>query len=110
MEIEVDVVSLDSLVSEYPQIHGMKIDVEGFEMPVLLGMEPLLDRDHPWICLEFNTTILGIPKLEQWDCYRFLQNQGYSSYTMQRAQKAFHADTPVEGYINVLFLHQSIGN
>lgn len=46
--------SLDTLLSHWPKVDFLKIDVEGAEENVLLGLDGILERDRPQILLEFN--------------------------------------------------------
>jgi len=46
--------TLSNLLSDWPKVDFLKIDVEGSEERVLEGLEPIIERDHPNILLEFN--------------------------------------------------------
>ena len=50
---------LDGLLPEELAVHLAKIDVEGYELFVLRGMENILRRHRPAVILEFNSTALG---------------------------------------------------
>lgn len=52
--IEVEAITLDSLLNSLPHIHFAKIDVEGAELLVLRGMQQLIARDRPLILMEFS--------------------------------------------------------
>ena len=45
---------LDTLLTDWPRVDFMKIDVEGFEEAFLEGAWPLVQRDRPMMVLEFN--------------------------------------------------------
>lgn len=56
VESDVEVIALDSLPFE-SRVKALKVDVEGYEVPVLKGALTLLENDHPdvWIeCLDFD--------------------------------------------------------
>jgi len=49
----VDIVTLDSYFSSRQAIHGIKIDVEGSELEVLIGARKLLRQFRPWVLCEY---------------------------------------------------------
>lgn len=53
-EIKVKTVKIDDLLGLLPTIDLIKMDVEGFEYFVILGMSELLKRDKPVIISEFH--------------------------------------------------------
>lgn len=55
----VEVVALDQLAGQIGKIDFIKIDVEGAEMLALFGMRQLLQRDHPYLIIEFTDDLLG---------------------------------------------------
>ena len=63
----------------------VKIDVEGYEIAVLRGAETLIERSHPWLCIEFNTEAAGVSVLGQWDVHRQLRQYGYVAHSMHNA-------------------------
>lgn len=74
--ILVSVVTLDSIFKEQ-KVHGLKIDVEGFELEVLKGAENILKAYHPWLCVEFNTSIAQVNTLGSWSVHQYLSSLGY---------------------------------
>lgn len=54
--VEIPCCTLDSFFANYPKVRCdfIKIDVEGHELPVLLGAEKLIMRDHPILMIEMN--------------------------------------------------------
>lgn len=73
---QVSVVTLTSLLekSEFKEIHFLKIDVEGAEKEVLLGLD--LSRFRPWIIVvEANLPCSQIANHADWE--RLITSQGY---------------------------------
>lgn len=79
--ITVSVVTLDSIFNPHSLetniVHGIKIDVEGFEMKCLQGCEGTLKRYNPWLCVEFNTLLAKVNKLSDWEVHHYLSELGY---------------------------------
>lgn len=75
----VQTASIDSLISraqiEFPDI--VKIDVEGAEMDVLLGMEGLLQEKSPIVVLELDDEKLEVCEKKVAACRDFLEHLGY---------------------------------
>ena len=69
--IEAQCVTLDSL--NFPEIQGIKIDVEGFEIEVMKGAEKTINKYRPVIFYE-------ALDLEWTECYDFLDRKGYKQY------------------------------
>jgi FkbM family methyltransferase len=67
-QLNVLCVAIDMLVIPGP-VRLVKIDAEGHELPVLMGMTALLARDHPVLIVERNST----------DVPAFLQPYGYAA-------------------------------
>ncbi len=74
--IRVSVVTIDSVL-ETNIVHGIKIDVEGFELECLQGAESTLKKYSPWLCVEFNTLLAKVNKLSDWDVHQYLKGLGY---------------------------------
>ena len=55
-ECLVKVNSLDVVLDHYEPIHLMKIDVEGYNIPVLKGATGIISKHHPEIYIECQTT------------------------------------------------------
>jgi FkbM family methyltransferase len=97
--LEVPVVTLDeALGSESPNV--MKIDVEGFEWPVLNGARKLLENPalHS-ILLEFNNDLYGYGQSALLD---LLRSHGFSAYTYDPFQRKLTSREPTPG--NLLFI------
>jgi FkbM family methyltransferase len=69
--IEAQCITLDSL--NIPDVWGMKIDVEGFELGVMKGAEKTIDKYRPVIFYE-------ALNLDWTGCFDFLANKGYKQY------------------------------
>ncbi len=79
--IKVPLVTLDSQLNGR-QVHGRKIDVEGFELQVLQGAPRLLSECRPWLVVEFNTILAATKILGDWPVHRFLTDLGYVARTL----------------------------
>jgi FkbM family methyltransferase len=54
----------DSLSENDPRVDGAKIDVQGMELNVLLGMTGMLRRSHPRLVIEFHAGVDRAPVLD----------------------------------------------
>ena len=72
--------TLDETLADQPLVHGLKLDVEGYELPVLLGAQRVIAESSPWILVEFNSDITGIRRLDEWDVHRHLRSLGYEAH------------------------------
>ena len=89
-------------------VHFIKIDVEGFELPVLMGGERILKTQHPQICVEFNTILTRVSTLGKWEVHQYLTELGYKAYRFEdalnlSAQKALAAEWQTTGYCNLYY-------
>lgn len=105
--ILVSVVNLDSALKE-DCIHGIKIDVEGFEIEVLKGAEAILKRYQPWVCVEFNTLLAKVNRLGDWNVHQYLRALGYVCRHFQDALDAstksiLPDDWQTTGYCNLYY-------
>ena len=82
-------ITLDDALPPGTHVHGMKIDVEGHELEVLLGASETIQRCRPWMLVEFNSEITGIRRLGDWEVHRHLISLGYSAHT---ARAVYHDD------------------
>jgi FkbM family methyltransferase len=84
---------------------GIKMDVEGHELQALAGAAGLLERDPPWLIVEFNTTLLASNRLRDFPAYVFLEERGFKPFLYD----AYGNETPIDGsysrngYVNLLF-------
>jgi len=71
-------VPVESLDDQYiPKIGLIKIDVEGWEMPVLQGGKSTIQKDHPWIIIEQKQGAQARVGRHKQDITRLLESWGY---------------------------------
>ena len=71
-------VPVESLDDQYiPKIGLIKIDVEGWEMPVLQGGKRTIQKDHPWIIIEQKQGAQARVGRHKQDITRLLESWGY---------------------------------
>jgi len=89
-------------------VHGVKVDVEGYEFAVLKGAEKLLCRCRPWLCLEFNSAVLGDPRISRWAVHQLLERLNYVPHLLPSMLAAdpirISTDWTSDGYVNILYL------
>ncbi|MEO6990744.1 MAG: FkbM family methyltransferase [Candidatus Baltobacteraceae bacterium] len=100
---------LDEILGARP-IAGLKIDVEGSEAAVLLGATAILERDAPWVFIEFNRAYATSDRLADWEPHAILAARGYSPFRLPppRSDARFGAAIdPMQfrtrRYVNVLY-------
>lgn len=84
-EIEVDCVPLDAL--HLPDPEFVKIDCEGWELMVLLGLRHMIERAKPIFYVEFNTGALQTNHATPQDLIEFFQHRGYKHF-QRRPERA----------------------
>jgi FkbM family methyltransferase len=89
-------------------VHGIKIDVEGHELQVLLGATNVIEHSSPWLCIEFNTIASGVSQLGEWEVHRYLVKRGYSAWLMSDALRrdrvvALSESWKTSGYCNLFY-------
>lgn len=67
-------------IKELDSLDLIKIDVEGFEYPVLLGLAETLKRHKPRIIFEYDYNYWMKNGQKITDCYSFLEALGYTLY------------------------------
>lgn len=60
-----------------PTISYIKIDAEGWELPILKGARNIMERDHPFISVEAKNTVLRRLGQNKQDLHQYLESQGY---------------------------------
>lgn len=100
--IEVDAITLDSLIDKIGKVDVMKIDVEGAEMDVLLGGEKLIRRYKPKIVMEVLDWSLQRFNYSSKDVLSFLRDIGYKAYDLKR--NLIKSDRITSNYVNILFI------
>ncbi|MCW3079607.1 FkbM family methyltransferase [Segetibacter sp.] len=58
LQIDVDTITLDSILPALSTIHLIKMDIEGAEAMALEGMVDLIKRDHPFFIMELSDKYL----------------------------------------------------
>jgi FkbM family methyltransferase len=73
-------INLDSFVdaNQIPRVHFMKLDTEGAELPILLGAEKMIARDHPIILMEYYETNMAQCGVLKQEVDAFLARMGYT--------------------------------
>lgn len=105
--IAVEVTELDRALAG-GRVHGIKLDVEGFELRALKGAGDLLATNRPWLCLEFNTILGGVNRLDRWDVHRFLVERGYCARRFEDALRPSAMNVlpgawETSGYVNLFY-------
>lgn len=67
-----------------PSLSLVKIDVEGFEYPVLRGMKSLLQKHKPRIIFEYDANYWNKAGQDMQSCYQFLGDLGYTLYQIDK--------------------------
>jgi FkbM family methyltransferase len=86
---KVHVRPLDEDASLFGQIDLVKIDVEGYELNVLKGMEALIEKFHPQMVIEINEIALSRQNTTPEQIFKWLGDHGYTSEILHR-----HKDAP----------------
>lgn len=104
--IQVPVATLDKELNNVV-VHGIKIDVEGYEMNVLQGATALLQRCKPWLCVEFNTELTRVNSLRDWNVHNFLRGYGYRPQLFANINSSAYRYLPdswqTSGYVNLFY-------
>lgn len=103
---EVPCVNIDYMMPTLPAVRLVKIDVEGAEFLVTKGMQCLIDRDKPYIILEFTETLLRQMSCEALTFFNYLSKYDYSLYKIcGNGIEAIH--TPPSEQCNVLAVYKT---
>lgn len=86
-EINVELVTLDTIIPKNIKIGFIKIDVEGAEFSVLKGASELLKRDAPTVVFEFGLGASDFYDTSPDALYRFAQSLNMDIYTLDHFLK-----------------------
>lgn len=109
-------VCLDELLAErgWPTVSLVKIDVQGAEERVLLGVRKLIDKFHPAFFIEIDDTILRTMGSSAERIFHLMAGLGYGIYRIQNRQISSTVSIPEAvslchngGYTDFLFLHKN---
>jgi FkbM family methyltransferase len=102
-EVEAEIVALDDLLGELPEVSLLKVDVEGAEPYALAGASALLERDAPTVVAELAPELLGGFGFSSQDVIGFLTERGYSALSYERGLLRPLRDERPPG--NAVFVH-----
>jgi len=83
-DVAVQVRRLDDLARSWPRIGLMKIDIEGFEPPMLEGAREAIERDRPVIFAEFNRERMAINGFTMDETWRWFTERGFRFFILDR--------------------------
>lgn len=103
-KIDVSSITINSLLPLLPRVKVAKIDVEGAESLVLLGMSDIIARDKPYIIFELTQELLFQAGTNATEVCEYLRKYGYTLY---RIDAGLHLMVELpKGQCNVLAVHQ----
>lgn len=88
----VKILRMDDLLADEQRIDIIKLDTQGFEVPILRGMLATIERHHPLIALEFwpwGVSRAGYDVMEVW---HILLRLGYRFYRIETYPNALPLD------------------
>jgi hypothetical protein len=86
--ISISVKKGDDELATVPTVNFIKIDVEGYEYEVLLGMKQHITKDKPTLCIEFSGQFYKDQgKNHGKKILSFLMDQGYILYDIEQDMK-----------------------
>lgn len=113
-QITVDTRKIDSLNLPNNKIDFVKIDVEGYEYFVIMGMTKLLMRDHPIVMMEFHPPSMEEAGSDPDKLYHFMMDIGYKYPIIvhdQRIKIKSYEDLDNicrnKPAVNILFIHNN---
>ena len=83
-EIEIDAVSIDDHLASNPKVDIIKMDIQGFEMQAIQGMQTILDKNKD-IKLISEFWPYGLKKAGSsvTEYFNFLQSKGFTCYLLE---------------------------
>jgi FkbM family methyltransferase len=107
--VSVPVTTIDTFVRENGPLHPIafiKVDVQGYEFPVCLGMERALAKNPSTvIALEYTPSAMAELGFEPEEMLRWFQRRDYRIYSLQRNGRLAPGVSPVldrTGYLDLL--------
>jgi FkbM family methyltransferase len=95
--LEVEMITLDSILPELKKIKVLKMDIEGAEGLAMEGMVNLLERDRPLIIMELSDDYLKQLRYSAESVLNFLKDRSYKIFWIQEPICAFTTDLPLPG-------------
>jgi|GEM_PF-1073781 len=79
-------ISLDDFISKrnIDKVDVIKMDIEGGEFDAIRGAEKLINRDHPLLLVEFNSSIADYAGWKLQDLYDYIVSFGYKAYELKK--------------------------
>lgn len=115
---EIDVVRGDDLLLPDPRpVRMIKIDVEGFEHPALVGLRGVLERDLPYLITEFTPETMDDPQSEFAALTDLLAPLGYRAWGLTTRRRGLRhrthvvqlaQDTPPSGHPELLWCSEAL--
>ena len=102
----VRLITLDALLSarQIARVDGIKLDIEGAELPALLGAREMLARFRPWLVVEIGAETCAAAGYEPREIFDLLASLGYVAHLIGRKGKLHPASSEAMGeWQNVLF-------
>lgn len=107
VDAEVPCVKIDHMISTFPLVRLVKIDVEGVEFLVLKGMLELIERDRPYIILEFTHALLQQMNCDALTLFDYFAKYNYSLYEIT-SNGVRIINLPPNVQCNVLAVHKTM--
>ncbi|MBE0547631.1 MAG: FkbM family methyltransferase [Rubrivivax sp.] len=92
--ITVKAIALDDILDELPKIRLVKIDVEGAETLVALGMQKLIERDRPYVITEVTDSFLRQLGSDKHQLLNAFTRHGYTAHRIGRQVTEYAREDP----------------